>query len=34
VVEEGLLGGVKLGMGSRGSVNGRRSPVPGSCSQR
>jgi hypothetical protein len=31
VVGEELLGCVKLGVGSRGSRNGRRSPVPGRC---
>jgi hypothetical protein len=29
----GLLGSAKLGLGSRGSKNGRRSPTPGRCSQ-
>jgi hypothetical protein len=31
VVGEELLGCVKLGVGSRGSRDGRRSPVPGRC---
>jgi hypothetical protein len=31
VVREEFLGCVKLGVGSRGSRNGRRSPVPGRC---
>jgi hypothetical protein len=34
VVREELLGGAKLGLESKGSGNGQRSPTSGRCSQR